>query len=100
MCGGAIADFFDFTARSIDKIDFTNITDPLTDALRTRSRDGERRRRRPSLDVNEEYSAAAAAQQKKLLAATFGVSDTKVTGGQGLGSVPPSLLMPKPTLGG
>lgn len=54
----------------------------------------------PSLDVNFEAAAAAGQQHKLLQAAAFGLSDTKLTGGKGLGSVPQSLLFPKTTIGG
>lgn len=54
----------------------------------------------PKLAIDQGKADAAAQHQKDLLAAAFGLSDTKLTGQQGLGSVPKSLLQPKTTLGG
>lgn len=54
----------------------------------------------PKLAIDSAAADAAAAHTKDLLAAAFGLNDTKLTGQQGLGSVPKSLLAPKTTLGG
>lgn len=53
----------------------------------------------PGIEVNTELAAQAAKAKQLDLAAAFGLNDTKLTGGTGLGSVPKGLLL-TPTFGG
>ena len=94
--GGSLGDLKDKLAKAYSdfhgKLDILNL-DPFVDH-------SEDSKKPPKLKIDQDAANAAAQHSKDLLAVAFGLGDTKLTGQQGLGSVPKSLLTPKSTLGG